>query len=75
MTKLFRIIELAAIIALCLLVVFAVAMLSWLLVLVIHSNTHGGSLLHSVLIFCALVVCVIMSLVLGHGIAETRRGK
>lgn len=75
MTRLFRILEIAAITAMCLLAVFAVAMLSWLLVAVIHSNTHGGSLLHSVLIFCALVVCAVLAMVMAHCINESRHGK
>lgn len=75
MTRLLRIIEILAITALCLLVVFAVVALSVLLVGVIHSSTHGASLMNSLLLFCALVGCVFLSMALGHGISETRRGK
>lgn len=75
MTRLFRIIEIIAIAALCLLVSFAAATLAWLLMALIYSSTNGESLMDTVLFFFTLVGCVGLSLVLGRGIERSRHGK
>ena len=75
MIMFFRVARWLVVAAAILFLVIIASALSWLLIVIIHANTHAGSLLHSVLIFCALVVCAALALAMAHGINEGRHGK